>query len=130
MSGNPVTWVIASLMVVAALAIAGFWLVWFGQDHRQEWLPPGYVDHEAPFVWADIPLALLLAVSAALLVLEQPLGERLALVAAGMLAFLGILDTAYFRRTGLFARERGGPGNLGLVTGVLALSAILLLRFL
>jgi hypothetical protein len=128
-TSDALTWVIASLMVVAALVIGGFWLTWFRQPHDQEWLPEGYVEHEASFVWADVPLAVLLVASAVLLVAEEPLGERLALIAAGMLAFLGILDTAYFARTGMFARERDGLANLGIVTGVLLLSAILIVRF-
>ncbi len=123
-------WVIAGLMVVTALGIAGFWLTWFRQEHDQEWLPEGYVDHEAPFVFSDSVLAVVLVVAAVLLVLEESLGERLALVAAGMLAFLGILDAAYFWRTGLFARERDGIANLAVVAGVLTMSLILLVRFL
>ncbi|MCJ7725870.1 MAG: hypothetical protein MUP76_05720 [Acidimicrobiia bacterium] len=130
MTSDAGVWVIASLMVVAALVVALFWIIWFREEHDQDWLPAGYVEHEAPFVWTDIPLAVLLVVSAVLLVVEEPLGERLALVAAGMLAFLGILDTAYFWRTGLFARDRDGLANLGVVTGVLLLSGILLVRFL
>ena len=122
-------WVIAGLMVVTALGIAGFWLTWFRQEHDQDWLPEGYVDHEAPFVFSDSALAVVLVVAAVLLVLEESVGERLALVAAGMLAFLGILDAAYFWRTGLFAREREGVANLGVVGGVLTMSVILLVRF-
>ncbi len=122
-------WVIAGLMFVTAAGIAGFWLTWFRQDHDEDWLPDGYVDHEAPFVFSDSALAVLLVVSAILLVLEEPVGERLALVAAGMLAFLGILDAAYFTRTGLFVRQRDGIANFGVVAGVLLMSAILLVRF-
>jgi hypothetical protein len=123
-------WIIAGLMVITALGIAGFWLTWFRQEHDQEWLPEGYVDHEAPFVFSDSVLAVVLMLAAVLLVLEESLGERLALVAAGMLAFLGILDAAYFWRTGLFARERDGIANLAVVAGVLTMSLILLVRFL
>jgi hypothetical protein len=122
--------VIAGLMVVTALGIAGFWLTWFRTEHEHDWLPEGYADHEAPFVFSDSALAAVLVMAAVLLVLEESMGERLALVAAGMLAFLGILDAAYFWRTGLFAREREGIANLGVVAGVLTMSIILLLRFL
>jgi hypothetical protein len=104
-------------------------LTWFRQGHDEDWLPEGYVDHEAPFVFSDSVLAALLVVAAVLLVLEEPIGERLSLVAAGMLGFLGILDAAYFWRTGLFAREREGFANLGVVVGVLTMSGILLVRF-
>lgn len=123
-------WIIAGLMVVTAAGIAGFWLTWFRQDHSEEWLPDGYVDHEAPFVFSDSVLAIVLVVAAVLLVIEEPVGERLALVAAGMLGFLGILDAAYFWRTGLFARERDGLANLAVVAGVLTMGLILAVRFL
>ena len=129
MTGDAGIWVISVLMVLAAVIVGGFWIVWFREEHDEDWLPDGYIDHEAPFVWTDIPLAILLIVAAVLLVLEEPLGERLALIAAGMLAFLGILDTAYFWRTGMFAGERDGLANLGIVSGVLLLSAILIVRF-
>ncbi len=129
MTNDAATWVVASLEVVGALGFAGFWLTWFRQPHDQAWLPPGYRQHEAPFVFSDSVLAVLLAVSAVLLVLEQPLGRSLSLVAGGMLAFLGILDAAYFWRTGLFAREREGIWNLAIVVGVLALAVILIVRF-
>lgn len=122
-------WIIAGLMVVTAAGIAGFWLTWFRQDHSEEWLPDGYEDHEAPFVFSDSVLAILLVVAAVLLVLEESVGERLALVAAGMLGFLGILDAAYFWRTGLFARERDGIANLAVVAGVLTMGLILVVRF-
>jgi hypothetical protein len=46
-----------------------------------------------------------------------------------MLAFLGIIDAAYFWQTGLFARHRGGLGNATLVVGILALAAVLLVLF-
>jgi len=59
----------------------------------------------------------------------RPLGDSLGLFAAGMLAFLGILDLAYFARTGLFNKEHGGLANAGVVGGVLLLSVILTLRF-
>lgn len=122
--------VIAALQVVAALGIAGFWTTWFRTEHTEPWLPSGYVEHEREFVFADTALALLLTASAVLLLLDRPLGASLALVCAGMLAFLGILDLAYFARHGLFAPSRGGLVNAGVVAGVLTLSVVLAVRFL
>jgi hypothetical protein len=130
LTDDPGLWLIAFLMVLTALGIGVFWITWFRRDHDEEWLPKGYVEHEAPFVFSDAALAALLVISAVLLILEQPVGERLALVAAGMLAFLGILDAAYFWRTGLFAKEHDGLANLGVVVGVLTLAAILIGRFI
>ncbi len=129
MTDDAGTWAVAALELVGAAGFAAFWVMWWRSDHDEDWLPDGYVDHEAPFVWSDSMLALLLTVSAVLLVLEEPLGESLSLVAGGMLLFLGVLDAAYFARTGLFARDRDGLGNALVVIGVLALGSILVFRF-
>jgi hypothetical protein len=117
--------IVAGLEVLAAAAIVAFWVTWLRQGHDEDWLPPGYVEHERAFLLPDGLLAALLVVSAVLLVGGQPLGRTLSLVCAGMLAFLGLLDAAYFWRTGLFARERGGLVNALVVAGVLILSALL-----
>lgn len=129
MSRDLATWVLAGLEVLAAAAIAAFWLTWRREPHDEPWLPVSYVEHEEVFIAPDTVLALVLVASAVLLVLEVPLGRSLALVAAGMLAFLGILDLAYFARHGMFAREQGGVLNAGIVAGVLLLAAILIVRF-
>jgi len=142
MSEEPLVWIVAALEVVAALGIAAYWLTWFRQPHDEPWLPDGYIDHEIPIVFADAILAAVLVTAAVLQVTEappgaiemlvsraRPAGESLALIAAGMLAFLGILDLAYFARTGLFKREHGGIINVGVVVGVLLLSVILAARF-
>jgi hypothetical protein len=42
-----------------------------------------------------------------------------------MLAFLGLVDAAYFWKTGLFARDKGGRVNIAVVAGVLGLAAVL-----
>jgi len=128
-TGDAATWVTAGLMVLGALVFAVFWITWFRQKHDQSWLPAGYREHETPFVFADSVLALLLVAAAVLLVLEEPLGESLALVAGGMLLFLGILDAAYFWRTGMFSPEREGYANLAIVLAVLAGGIFLVVRF-
>jgi hypothetical protein len=123
------TWLVAGAQVLAALLIAGFWLTWFRQPHTEPWLPAGYVEHERVFVFPDSVLALVLLVSAVLLVLEEQLGRSLALVAGGMLTFLGVIDLAYFAQHGMFRREREGVLNLALVVGVLLLAGILIVRY-
>ena len=123
------TWVVAGLEVVAAVAIAGFWLTWPRETHDEPWLPTGYVEHEQVFVFPDSVLALTLVVSAVLLVFEEPLGASLAIVAAGMLTFLGVIDLAYFAKHGMFALARGGLMNGGIVVGVLLLAVILVVRY-
>jgi hypothetical protein len=128
-TGGPGTWVVAALELAGAAGFAAFWVVWWRSDHDEDRLPDGYVDHEAPFVWSDSMLAVLLTASAILLLFEEQLGESLSLVAGGMLLFLGVLDAAYFARTGLFAPDRGGVVNALVVIGVLALGSILVVRF-
>ena len=125
MSREPTTWVVAVLSVGTAIGIVVFWVGWLRTTHDEPWLPAGYVEHERAFVLPDGVLAVLLGSSAVLSVVEVGLGASLALVAAGMLLFLGLIDAAYFLRTGLFARERGGCGNLALVVWVLLLAGLL-----
>lgn len=129
MTSDPWTWVIAAWEALTALGIAGFWLTWFRQPHAEPWHPPGFVEHERVFVFPDSTLAALLLLSAALQVTERPLGGSLALVCAGMLAFLGIIDAAYFAQHGMFAKEREGLVNAGIVGAVLSLAFVLVARF-
>lgn len=129
MTTDPGTWVVAGLQIATAVGIAVFWVTWFRGTHDEEWLPEGYVQHERVFVFPDAVLAVLLVASAVLLLAEDPMGRSLSLVCAGMLAFLGLLDAAYFWQTGLFARERGGAGNAAVVVALLALSVVLLIVF-
>lgn len=129
MSDDALTWLIAGWQVATAIGFAVFWVTWLRGPHGEAWLPPGYVEHERVFVFPDAVCAVILAVSAVLLVAEEPLGRSLALVAAGMLAFLGVIDLAYFARQGMFARARGGVGNLAIVVAVLALAAVLVVRY-
>lgn len=129
MTTNPITWVVAAIEVVTALGIAGFWVTWLREPHDEEWLPAGYIEHETPFVFTDSLLALVLVVGAVLQVAEQPAGESLGLIAAGMLAFLGVLDLGYFARTGMFAADKGGLPNAGVVAGTLVAAAVLIVRF-
>jgi len=127
---NAATWAVAALLVLGALVFFTYWIVWFRQKHDQDWLPPGYREHESPFVFSDMMLALLLLATAVLLVLEEPIGEHLALAAGGMLVFLGVLDTAYFWRTGMFAPEHEGYMNLAVVAASLAGGIFLIVRYI
>jgi hypothetical protein len=47
-----------------------------------------------------------------------------------MMLFLLVIDTAYFLQNGLFAREKGGGGNLGLIVALTIVSLLMILRFL
>ncbi|HEX6517010.1 MAG TPA: hypothetical protein VF049_15700 [Nocardioidaceae bacterium] len=129
MSADAVTWTVATLQLVTALGIAGFWATWFREAHTEPWLPEGYVDHERVFVFPDSLLAGLLTLSAVLAVAEVPLGRTLGLVCAGMLAFLGVIDAAYFAQHGLFARARDGLLNAAIVGAVLAMAVLLAVTY-
>lgn len=130
MSNDPIVWTLAVLQLGTAVGIAAFWTSWLRTDHDITRLPEGFVEHERAFVLPDSVLALTLVVSAALNLLERPLGSSLALVAAGMLIFLGLIDAAYFARNGLFARDRGGVGNAAIVVWMLLLAVLLAARHL
>lgn len=129
MSDDPVTWVFAALELITALGFVAFWVTWWREPHDEPWLPAGYVEHEAPFVFSDALVVVTLIAAAVLQVAEQPSGRWLALVAAGMLLFLGVLDLAYFARTGLFKREHGGVVNAGVVAWTLIFGLLLIVRF-
>ncbi len=128
MTDDGTVWALAGAMLVAALAIAAIWVTWLRAEHDEPWLPAGYVEHERAFVVPDSVLAVLLVAAAVLLVIEAPLGRALALLSAGMLTFLGLLDAAYCARTGLFRRDRGGVGNLAVVAGALVLAGLIVAR--
>jgi hypothetical protein len=117
MTDNAATWIVAALLVLGALVFLTYWIVWFRQPHEQSWLPAGYREHESPFVFSDTLLALVLLATAVLLVLEEPL------------TFLGILDAAYFWRTGMFAPEHEGYLNLAVVFAALAGGIFLIVRY-
>lgn len=129
MTADATTLAIAAVEVATALGIVLFWVSWFRAPHDEPWLPAGYVAHERAFVWADGVLATVLVAAAALQVAEAELGASLGLYAGGMLAFLGVLDLAYFAREGMFARARDGLANAAVVAAVLVVSAVLLLHF-
>lgn len=128
MTADATTWVLAVLQLGTAVGIAVFWVTWLRSDHDEPWLPAGFVEHERAFVLPDSVLAAVLTASAVLSLLEHAAGRSLALIAVGMLAFLGLVDAAYFARTGLFARERGGVVNAAIVAWMLLLAALLAAR--
>lgn len=129
MSHDALTWVAAVVQVVTAGVFALYWLTWFREAHDEPWLPNGHVEHERVFVYSDSVVASLLVVSAVLAVFEVSWGRTLALVCAGMLLFLGVIDAAYFAQHRMFARNRGGLVNGGVVAGVLAVPVFLVIAY-
>jgi hypothetical protein len=122
--------IIAAVQVLVAIGIARFWTTWLRAEHEEPWLPTGYVEHERCFVYPDSVMAALMVVAAILLLLGNPLGERLTLVCGGMMLFLTVIDTAYFLQNGMFAKEKGGAENLRLILVLAVVSLLMILRFL
>lgn len=121
--------IVAVAQLLMAAGTVQFWIKWFRTEHNEPWLPDGYVEHERCFVYPDSAMVVLLVVSAVLLLVGNPLGERLALVSGGMVLFLAIIDIAYFLQHGLFAKANGGKENLALVIPMVVMSLLLVLRF-
>ena len=122
--------IVAVAQILMAMGIIRFWIVWFRTEHNEPWLPPGYLEHERTFVYPDTVMSILMLISAVLLIFGKPLGASLTLVCGGMMLFLTVIDTAYFVQHGLFARDRGGFENLGLVLPMLIMSFVMIFRFL
>lgn len=121
---------LAVAQIATAIGIVRFWITWFRAEHREPWLPVGYVEHEQVFVFPDAVLSVLLVASATLLLLGSSAGATLALVCGGMMLFLSVIDIAYFAQHGMFARKRKGLENWGVVLPLAAMSALLIGRFL
>jgi len=130
MSADALTWTFVVLQVGTAIGIVVFWVTWLRTEHDPSSYPEGFLAHERAFVLPDSVLAVLLTTAAVLELAGHPLGPGLALLAAGMLLFLGLIDAAYFARHGMFARERGGVGNTAIVAWMLLLAALLSIRHL
>lgn len=122
--------IVAAAQLIMAAGTIHFWITWFNKEHNEPWLPNGYIEHERVFVYPDSVMSALLSISAILLLMGKPLGEKLALVCGGMVLFLAIIDIAYFAQHKMFAKERGGKENIGLVVPMVLMSLLLILRFL
>ena len=122
--------IVGIAQIIMAVGIIRFWFMWFRTDHNEPWLPAGYVEHERTFVYPDSVMSVLMIIAAILLFMNKPLGEKLTLVCGGMMLFLTVIDIAYFAQHGLFAKERGGAGNWGLVIPMVVMSVLMIFRFL
>ena len=122
--------VVALAQLAMVVGIVNFWIKWFRSEHNQPWLPAGYIEHERCFVYPDAVMSVLMIFSAILLFMGNPLGERLTLVCGGMMLFLAIIDTAYFKQNGMFEKDKGGKENIGLVIPMIVMSLLMVLRFI
>ena len=88
------------------------------------------MEHERVFVYPDCVMSTLMVISAILLFLGKPLGERLTLVCGGMMLFLTVIDIAYFTQHKMFARERDGIANMGLILAMIVMSVVMIFRYI
>ena len=130
MSGHLANLVLIGLQLATALGIVVFWIWWLRAEHDESAWPPGFRRHEQAFVLPDAVLAILLVASSLASLGNMALGAPLALVAAGMMLFLALIDLAYFAQQGMFAVARGGVGNAILVGWLLSLSVIMVIHHL
>lgn len=122
--------IIAALQIITSIGIIRFWIDWFGNDHKESWLPSGYIEHEKVFVYPDSVLSFLMIISSILIFLGKPLGESLALVCGGMMLFLTVIDIAYFYQHDMFAEEKGGKENRKLIISLSVMSILMIIRFI
>lgn len=122
--------VLIGLQLATALGIVVFWIWWLRAEHDESTWPPGYRRHEQAFVLPDGMLAIMLVASSLASLGNIELGSPLALVAAGMMLFLALIDLAYFAQQGMFAVARGGVGNAILVGWLLILSVTMIMHHL
>ena len=122
--------IVAVAQIVMAAGIIRFWIIWFRTEHNEPWLPAGYMEHERTFVYPDTVLSILMIIAAILLLIGKPSGESLTLVCGGMMLFLTVIDIAYFAQHGLFAKERGGAENWGVIIPMVIMSFLMIFRFI
>jgi hypothetical protein len=117
------------VQLVAAAGIVGFWLTAGRAKFDEPWRPPGFALHERAFTVPDCIAATLMVASAALTLTGRPLGRSLALLAAGMLLFLGIIDAVYMKQNDLFRPEHDGRMHAAIVTAVLTVAVLMFLAY-
>lgn len=121
---------VAILQLLAAAGIVGFWLTAGRADFDEPWRPPGFALHERAFTTPDTVTAAVMTASALLVLRGHPLGRSLGLIAAGMLAFLAIIDTAYMRQNDLFRPEHDGRMHRWIVASVFAVAGVMIATYL
>jgi len=93
---------IAILELLTAVGLILFWIGFFTIGLAPKNPPKGYMEYEHSFPLPDGLLALLLLVAGILLLLNNPWGGHLSLVAAGALIFLGVLDFSFNIQNGVY----------------------------
>ena len=93
---------IAVLELLTGVGLILFWIGFFTIGLAPKNPPKGYMEYEHSFPLPDGLLALLLLAAGILLLLNNPWGGNLSLVAAGALVFLGVLDFSFNIQNGVY----------------------------
>ncbi len=93
---------IAVLELLTGVGLILFWIGFFTIGLAPKNPPQGYMEYEHSFPLPDGLLAVLLLVAGILLMLNNPWGVHLSLIAAGALIFLGVLDFSFNIQNGVY----------------------------
>jgi hypothetical protein len=97
---------IAILELLTGAGLILFWILFFTVGLAPKNPPPGYFAYEHSFPLPDGLLSILMLVAGTLLMLNNPLGIHLSLIAAGSLVFLGVLDFSFNIQNGLYKTSK------------------------
>ncbi len=98
---------IAVLELLTGVGLILFWIGFFTIGLAPKNPPQGYMEYEHSFPLPDGLLAILMLVAGTLLLLNNPWGSHLSLVAAGALVFLGVLDFSFNIQNGVYKISKG-----------------------
>ena len=90
------------LEIITAAGLILFWIGFFTVGMAPETPPECYFAYEHAFPLPDLVLAMVLLASGILLLRGNPVGKTLALVAAGALVFLGLVDFSFNFQNGIY----------------------------
>ncbi len=93
---------LAVLEIVTGVGIILFWIAFFTVGLAPENPPEGYFIFEHSFPFPDVILCLCLIASGVLLLKQDSRGKVLALMGAGGLMFLGMLDFSFNLQNGMY----------------------------
>jgi hypothetical protein len=93
---------IAILELLTGVGLILFWIGFFTIGLAPKNPPKGYMEYEHSFPLPDGLLSILLLAAGILLLLNNPLGSNLSLIAAGALVFLGVLDFSFNIQNGVY----------------------------
>lgn len=97
---------LAGLMIVTAIGVVLYWLDFFFHRGVQVLDEDWYVRFERAFPPADLWMSACLVAGAVGLLTEKPYGLVFALVAAGGLIFLALMDITFAVQNGLYRLSR------------------------